>query len=132
MENSAKDYSQPLLAYIAHSVKKLPEALELQREMTERGFPTVRSEQVDEVYNSPKEIAENRIHVLSNWRNRFFFFFIDASANDTVALIEFGYALNHTKKVCVIGKSRTNSFMYHPKVELYDTVDNFLYRNFFQ
>jgi hypothetical protein len=120
-----------LLAYIAHcGGKSNKDILTLQSEMTQRGFPTIRSEQVDETYVAPKEIAENRVHCLSNWRNRFFFLFIDVSANDPVALVEFGYALNHTENVCLIGKSRTNSFQYHSKVQLFDSVENFLVCHF--
>lgn len=121
---------QHLLAYIAHSKKHYKDALELQREMTSRGFPTIRSEQVDDVYNAPAELSTNRVHILENWRNRFFFFFIDVSNEDPIALIELGYALSKTEHVCAIGKVRTNSFLHHPRITLYDSVNNFLARHF--
>lgn len=129
MEKS-NEPDEHLLCYIAHSQKYFKDAIELQKEMTDRGYPTIRSEQVDEQYVAPKEIAEKRVHCLSNWRNRFFFLFIDVSANDPVALVEFGYALNHTEHVCLIGRSRTNSFQYHPRVELFDSIDTFLSKHF--
>lgn len=121
---------QHLLAYIAHSKKHYKDALELQKEMTYRGFPTIRSEQVDEIYNAPAELSTNRVHILENWRNRFFFFFIDVSDDDPVALIELGYALSKVEHICLIGKSRTNSFHYHPRCQLFDSVENFIYRHF--
>lgn len=119
-----------LLSYIAHSVKAPKEMLLLQKEMTDRAFPCIRSSEFDEHFTSPKELSEARLSTLGSPLNRFFFFFIDYSKEDPIALAELGYALAQTEHVCLIGRTRTNSFMHHSSIQYFDSIENFLSDHF--
>jgi hypothetical protein len=118
-------------SYIAHVKHTTKEILSFQDDLTNRGFPCLRSNQVDENYNNPRELSISRLESLNPSMNKWFFFFIEQSCNDAIALIEFGYALYKTEHVCVIGRSRTNSFMFcTPRVQYFESIDNFFTRHF--
>lgn len=123
--------SEQFLSYIAHNIKQSSDVNNLQLEMTSRGFPCLRSSQIEENYTDPKELAKIRLESISLTQNKFFFFFLDYSEHDPVALVELGIALGcKTEHVCAIGRVRSNSFIYHPRVTYYDTVENFYHRRF--
>lgn len=118
-------------SYIAHVKHTTQEILDIQIDITQRGFPCLRSNQVEENYTDPKELSQSRAESLHPCLNRFFFFFPDLSWEDSVGLVELGLAIGYgTEHICVIGKSRTCSWHYHPRIQYYDDWDNFLFRHF--
>lgn len=119
-------------SYIAHSLKQPKELLNLQEELTNRGFPCIQSSDFEDTVTAPKELSWCREKSISDPLNRFFIFFIELSQHDPVALVELGMALNNkTEFICAIGHVRPNSFFYNEKVIQYSDVDNFLSRHFF-
>ncbi len=130
----------PLLSYIAHLVKPSAEHIAVRDEMTERLFPCVISNDLNNGREFPQceygcAVAVNtmRLATLLNERTKYFIYFLENSSNDNIANVELGIALasKHIEHIIIIGGKRQHGFQAIERITYYPDWQNFKNRNFF-
>jgi len=123
----------PLLAYIAR-VKSYRECYKTYREdLTQRGFPCIISNELENPDQSAQEIINNKFLTLTNPSNAFFLFFPEDSKDDNCAIFELGLccAYLNTCNICIIGPRDSTKLILPTGVNYYGDWENFIYRRFF-
>jgi hypothetical protein len=127
-----------LLGYIAHVNTLRPEHLTVMEDLTNRGFPTIISNYVNNHAESPNCSREdggvaslNRCLNITNPAVRYFLLFTDYV--DDLALVEMGIAIAaDVGVIALIGsKDLKNTFACGENVTRYSDYENFVARRFF-
>lgn len=130
--------THPNLAYIAHLSNMRSEHIDCRDEMTERGFPCIISNDLNNGKEYPHcdvsqalRVNTMRLSTLNNPRNVFFIFFIEDSTFDNIANFELGIAANSIEHIAFIGpKLKAGHQLIETLGVHYDSWENFITRHF--
>lgn len=130
------NYNKPFTSYIAFVKGLRPEHRQFAKELTDRGFPCVISNDVNngrEYPNCDKEqamlVSNNRFCAVNDENTKWFILFMDEACDISWVELGLAYASN-VEHICIIGSSLKNTYCCASNITHYSCWDNFIARHF--